>query len=143
MLARAKVLFPFYADRGAFPEHAERLARYMARDFSRPLDDVDRSLDLPKVVSGKVALMRGALELRFMQTLKSLMAGRPELLSFDPERPMTVAFDAKAAGAPDEVAALILKEARAVGDMAADALKRHDPQRHLARLDAIARIKRG
>ena len=137
LLYRAKQLFPWYADRGAFPEHAERLARYMARDFGRPLADVDRDFGLPAVVAAKVHGLRAAMSVRFMETLKSLMRKHPDFLYVDPETPQIVTFDARGAGAGDEILSLMQRDAVPVADLAANILKECDPDRHMARLVAL------
>ena len=142
-LPRAKRLFPWYADRGAFPEQVERLARYMARDFSKTLADVDADFGLPEVVATKVRAIRDAMSMRFMQTLKGHMRKRPDLLTFDPKQPNLVRFDAEAAGVTDEILALTRTNAKSVSDMAANTLKECDPARHMARMLAIGNEKKG
>ena len=47
ILIRAKQIFPWYADRSAFPEYAERLARCIARDFDMRLEGVEAAFALP------------------------------------------------------------------------------------------------
>ncbi len=105
-LSRAKQLFPWYSDRGAFPEHLERLARYMARDHHVPLAEVDRDFALPEVTAGKVLEIRRGMEAQFLHALRGLMLKHPQLISFAPEAPEVVRFDVGMAGAGDEIASL-------------------------------------
>ena len=141
-LVRARRLFPWYADRGAFPEQVEKLARYMSRDFRKPLAEVDADFGLPEVVAIKVRAIRDAMSMRFMQTLKEHMRKRPDLLTFDPRQPTLVRFDAEAAGVADKILALTRTDAESVADMAANALKECDPTRHMARMLAIGNRKK-
>ena len=47
LLKRARQVFPWYSDRTAFPEQAERLSRHMARDFRVPHKAYQASLISP------------------------------------------------------------------------------------------------
>jgi hypothetical protein len=129
VLARAKRTFAWYADRSAFPEFVERLARCMARDFGIRLKTVDRDFGLPPVVAGKVAEIRNALEAQFLNILKAAMARRPDLIR-PPEDGTKMTFDAVAAGAPEEIVELIKHLPEETSDLATNVLKSADPKRH-------------
>ena len=64
------------------------------------------------------------------------------LLTFEAASPQRVSFDAKSAGAGDEVLALMDALPDETSDMAAQVLKQQDPARHLERLAAIRRLRR-
>lgn len=136
-LARARELFPWYVDRSTLPVHVERLARYMARDHAVPLAEVERDFALPEVTAGKVREIRRGMEAQFTYILRGLMRQYPELISFTPEAPDIVRFDAGAARAGDEVLAVARNDPRLVSDLAAVVLKAADPARHAQRLLAI------
>ena len=140
-IERARQLFPWYADRSTFPEHAERLARYMSRDFGRPLSQVDHDFGLPMQTAEKVSTIRTGLEAQFMLVLRGLMQRRPELIAYTTKNPRVLIFDAKAAGATDEVLALVKTKPSDVSDLAAIALKTRDPRRHAKRLLAIKNLR--
>jgi len=136
-------MFPWYADRGAFPEHVERLARFMSRDFGVALGTVDGDLGLAEVVRSKVHDIRRGMKMQFAHELKAIMARRPDLITFDPRKPETVRFDARSAGAGDEIVDLVEEDPRAASDMAAATLKERAPARHMDRLRALKKLKDG
>ena len=136
-LTRAKQLFAWYADRSSFPEHAERLARYMARDHGKALEAVDLDFALPPSTAVKVKAIRQGLEAQFLYVLRVLMQQRPDLISYSAESPDVLAFDAQAAGAAEEVWTVATAKAAHVSDIAATVLKAKDPTRHARRLLAI------
>lgn len=131
VLDRAKRMFAWYADRSAFPDFVERLARCMARDFRIRLDAVDLDFTLSPVVAGKVAEIRNALEAQFLNVLKAAMARRPDLIEPSSDSAKMV-FDAVAAGAPEEIIELTKRLPEETSDLAANVLKSADPKRHLA-----------
>ena len=136
-LTRAKRLFAWYADRSSFPDHAERLARYMARDHREALAAVDLDFALPPSTAMKVEAIRQGLEARFVYVLRVLMQQRPDLISYSAESPDVLSFDAQAAGAADEVWRVAAVKEAHVSDIAATVLKAKDPARHARRLLAI------
>ncbi len=142
VVRRARIVFPWYADRGGFPEQVERLARYLARDFRVPLEQVDIDLALPLSIQVKIREIRAGLDLQFLNVLRALMTRHHHLLTFDANNPQSVSFDARSAGAGDEVLALMDVLPDEISDMAARVLKQRDPTRHLARLAAIQKLRR-
>jgi hypothetical protein len=84
LLSRALRLFPWYGDRNAFPEYVERLARSMARDFGRKIEDVYADFKLPDVILTKAREIHAALESQFWQILKSMMVRHSASISPDP-----------------------------------------------------------
>ena len=130
VLDRAKQLFPWYADRSAFPEHAERLARHLAIDFAVPLEQVDLDFGLAEAVKQKIDDIRTGLDAQFLNALQLLMRRHHRLISFDPSKPHVLVFDANAAKAPDELKSIARRFPEQTSDMAALALKSQDPARH-------------
>lgn len=131
VVERARQLLPSYSDRKAFPGFAERLARCIARDFGRPLADVDATLDFADTVREKVAEARRALLPQFWRSLKALMAQNHALISADTEDPTLLRFDAAGAGAPEEVRDAAKEDPAGVSDLAATVLKVADMPRYL------------
>ncbi len=142
LLARAKQVFPWYADRSAFPEYAERLARCIARDFNMRLEAVEAVFALPDVVTKRVQEIRAGLEVQFLHRLQSFMTSRPELIKPDPRDPTRLAFDAAAAGAPQELRDIITSHPSETADMAVNVLRSKDPARHAAWAMDVARRRK-
>jgi hypothetical protein len=142
LIARAKQMFPWYADRGAFPQYAERLARCVARDFGMRVETVDGLFGLSDAVSGKVKEIRAGLQNQFLAMAREAMARRPDLIAFDPRDPMSMTFDAVTAGAPQEVTDTLAQHPREASDMAINALKSADPKRHANWLAALVRSRK-
>ena len=142
VVRRAQAMFPWYADRGAFPEQVERLARYMARDFGVALKQVDDDLSLPVSTQAKIKDIRTGLDRQFLNVLKAMMAKHHGLLFFEAASPERVLFDARSAGAGDEILTVMDTLPDETADMAAQVLKQQDPARHLERLAAIRRLRR-
>jgi hypothetical protein len=142
LIARAKQMFPWYADRNAFPQFAERLARCVALNFDIPLEKVDASFGLADTVSDKVKEIRAGLHLQFMAMARAVMARRPDLIETDPRDPKSMIFDAAAAGAPQEVIDTLAQNYREVSDMAINALKTADPKKHANWLTALVRSRK-
>ena len=142
LIARAKQMFPWYADRNAFPQYAERLARCVARDFNMRLEAVDVLFELSDAVSGKVKEIRAGLQVQFFAMARAAMVRRPDLIEVDLRDRMSMIFDAVAAGAPQEVIDTLAQHPREASDIAINALKAADPKRHTAWLAALARSRK-
>ncbi len=141
VLDRAKQLFPWYADRSAFPEHAERLARHLALDFGISLEQVDLDFGLAEPIQQKILTIRLSFDAQFMNALQAFMRRHHRFISFDPAAPRVLSFDADAANAPDELKSIVRRFPEQASDMAALALKSQDPPRHADWLRTLRRHK--
>lgn len=143
VVERARTVFPWYGDRGAFPDFVERLGRRMSEHFSVPLATVDRDLAPSATVADKVGEIRRGLESQYWPAIRELMRAAAEHLTFDPLCPEQVGFDAKAAGAPEIVLQVLRNHPGRAADLAAEMLKAVDPARNLQRLEAVKRARAG
>jgi hypothetical protein len=142
LIVRAKQMFPWYADRSAFPQYVERLARCIAQHFTMRLEAVDAEFGLSDAVSSRVMAIRAGLQVQFMAMARAAMVRRSDLIEVDPHDSMRMVFDAAAAGAPQEVIETVAHHPRETSDMAISVLKAADPKRHAAWLGTLARSRK-
>jgi len=142
LIAKAKQMFPWYADRNAFPQYAQRPARCVVRDFNLGLEAVHVLFELSDAVSGKVKEIRAGLQVQFFAMARAAMVRRPDLIEVDLRDRMSMIFDAVAVGAPQEVIDTLAQHPRETSDMGINALKMADLKRHTAWLAALARSKK-
>lgn len=137
LIARAKRLLPWYADRSSVPEYAERLVRSLGRDFGRDFSQIEIDLELEDAVLERAHRIRSGMELQFWQLLRAVLIQNPDLIQPTPHNPRKLTFDISLLR--QELRGLEVRDPVRFSGVIAEALKRADVKRYVEWLKLAAR----
>jgi hypothetical protein len=140
LIARAKRLLPWYADRSSLAEYVERLVRSLGRDFGREFLQIENDLELGDAVLERAHQIRSGMELQFWQLLRAVLNQNPDLIQPDPGDPRKLTFDRTLLR--QELRDLEVKDPVRFSGVIAETLKRADVKRYVEWLKLAARTDR-
>jgi hypothetical protein len=140
LIARAKRLLPWYADRSSLAEYVERLVRSLGRDFGQDFSQIENDLELGDAVLERAQQIRSGMELQFWQLLRAVLNQNPDLIQPDPGDPRKLTFDRTLLR--QELRDLEIKDPVRFSGVIAESLKRADVKRYVEWLKLAARTDR-
>ena len=129
VVQRANQTLGWFGDRSRLPEYLETLSRMLARDFAKPLDEVEATLAMPEAVRAKIVDMRRIRDARLVILLEPAIRRAADTIRPHPSRSAQLVFDVVASGASEQLREIAASRPDLVTAISARVLKETAPDR--------------